>query len=519
MTRLALLVPLLAIPLGCAEYDMSPEDRSDSDNGEAPGNGDNDDGAGGLEPEAPDAYIPLMPAQTDVYVFVANPSLGTVTRVNVQTREVRTTSVGLDPQIVLTTPDYAHAVAFNRGDDTVTLIDASTLETTTVAVRRHFNRMVMSPDGRWVALWHDVNARRPDDPPATGIQSFNEVSLVDLSTAEHFAMAVGFNPRAIQFTDDSTLGVVVSDTYLALLDLTLPVPRPDLVQVSDDLVDPPAAEQVALTPDGAFAFVRQFGADDLVLVDLATHDVSSLPVGIDPTDLDLTPDGARAVVISRGSGQVHVFDTTDPFLAPEILDLPEGVVLGSLTMSPDGEKAILYSTAVLQDRYATWDLTTDQIQVRSLVKPVAGVAVTPTGGSLMVFHTQQDAPDADPSPFTGKWALSLIDLGDFRANPLLLPAEPIGFANATSGERGYLILDGTDSLAVLDYRTLLADEIRLRSHPVFVGVLPDLAPADGDEPPAWVSQEHPLGRISFYDPDDGSVETLTGFELNAQIED
>jgi hypothetical protein len=53
---------------------------------------------------------------------------------------------------------------------------------------------------------------------------------------------------------------------------------------------------------------------------------------------------------------------------------------------------------------------------------------------------------------------------------------------------------------------------------VFVGVLPDLDIADGDEPKAWVSQEHPLGRISFFDPDDTSLETITGFELNSEIE-
>jgi hypothetical protein len=34
-----------------------------------------------------------------------------------------------------------------------------------------------------------------------------------------------------------------------------------------------------------------------------------------------------------------------------------------------------------------------------------------------------------------------------------------------------------------------------------------------------VSQDHDLGRISFYDPDDDSLETLTGFELNSGIED
>ena len=72
---------------------------------------------------------------------------------------------------------------------------------------------------------------------------------------------------------------------------------------------------------------------------------------------------------------------------------------------------------------------------------------------------------------------------------------------------------------MLDYQTLLYEEIPLKSAPVYVGVLPDLDDTDNDEPPAWVSQEHELGRITFYDSDDDSIETITGFELNSEIED
>jgi hypothetical protein len=35
---------------------------------------------------------------------------------------------------------------------------------------------------------------------------------------------------------------------------------------------------------------------------------------------------------------------------------------------------------------------------------------------------------------------------------------------------------------------------------------------------AWVSQDHSLGRISFYDAPTGSMDTITGFELNSGIE-
>ena len=35
----------------------------------------------------------------------------------------------------------------------------------------------------------------------------------------------------------------------------------------------------------------------------------------------------------------------------------------------------------------------------------------------------------------------------------------------------------------------------------------------------FVSQRHPLGRVSFIDIDSGQVRTLTGFDLNSQIID
>jgi hypothetical protein len=72
---------------------------------------------------------------------------------------------------------------------------------------------------------------------------------------------------------------------------------------------------------------------------------------------------------------------------------------------------------------------------------------------------------------------------------------------------------------ILNYRTLIFEELALRSDAVFVGALPDLDPDDLDTPPAWVSQEHPMGRITFWDPDSQTDQTITGFALNGAIED
>ncbi len=519
---ITLSLALAALLVGCSESSFNgAQDAARGASSTAPPPSAPGESAGTTAPPEDEGnFLALLPAQTDIFVFVANPDRGTVTRVNVRTLAVDTTQVGNDPQVVLTTPDYSTAAIFNRGDDSVTVLDAVSLDGFTVDVRDNFNQMVLSPDGRWVALWHDTGAVRPDDPPAEGLQSFNETSFVDLTTGDHFPMAVGFNPRMVRFTPDGAIAVVVADAYLSVVDLTETPLEPRLIELVPDVLDPPAAEEVVLAPDASFAYVRQFGATDLLVVELATGDVDAVPAGINPTDLDLSPDGTEAVVVARGSQEIWIYDAADPFAGPPtVLPFPVGTVpnFGSLLFDPTGEQAVLYTTATLTERYLTWDRTDDSLRERALVKPVAGFAITPTGESMLAFHTLADGPDTEPT-FIGEWAMTLIALDDFRSNPLRLPGEPTGYANSNNGLHGYFIMDGEPYLEVLDYTTLLHEQIPLKSAPRFVGVLPDLDLGDDDEPQAWVSQEHDLGRISFFDPDDDSLETITGFELNSEIE-
>lgn len=469
-------------------------------------------------PEEPeDVFVVRPPAQTDAYVFIANPLRNTVTRVNVSTFRVDTVTVGVDPQIVLTTPDYTSAVVFNRGDDSVTLLDTDTLVSRTVPVRANHNDLVLSPDGRFAVTWHNEAREQTDDPIPEGLQSFNEVSFVEVASGAHFPMAVGFNPRGVRFTPDGDLAVVVADAYLATVDLTVSDPAPRLVELAPDELTPPAAEEVIVAADGSFAWVRQFGAEELLVVDLVDRTVDAVPAGVNPTDLDLSHDGTQAIAVARGSEELWVYEADNPFATPTVLPLPKGAPYGSLLIDPSGDQGILYTSASLVEQYAVWDRGTGEIRERTLRKPVAGMAVDPTGGTLLVFHTEEDGPQTDPL-FEGSWALTLVDLADLRTNPLRLPAEPLAYSNGTDGTWGFFIMDGQPYLEVLDYGTLLHTEYALRSIPEFLGVLPDVTPGDGDAPAAWVSQEHPLGRLSFYDPDDNTLETLTGFELNSEID-
>lgn len=518
-------LPLMLALGGCsAEFALSGEadydgsyDLNDT-GGQAPGDTFDLGGADtGLPPEDETDRLALRPALTDVFVFIAAPERDTVTRVNVQTLAVKTIPVGDRPTVVKTLPDMRRAVVLNQGDDTVTILDGEALQGQTVAIRDNLNTLALAPGGQWAVLWYDP-AADDGDVDLGGAASFNEISLVDLDRRVHVPVVPGFNPKGVAFTPDGALALVVSDASLAVLDLTEDDPVPRVIAIADPL-SAPIAEEVVVAPDGARAFVRQRGRNVVTVVDLATEAVDEVAVGEGPTDLDLTPDGMEAVVVCRAAAELHVLDVADPLSPARVVPFPDTTPLGSVTIGDDG-LALLFTTASATNRYATWLTSTDLIELKPLPKPVVSLTRTPDGSSLLAVHPSTDAADGStPEPYRGKPALSLISMADLRANTISLSSPVEAFANSPDGALGYVILEGQRYLEVLDYKRLLYDEIDLPSVPAFLGVLPDLDTKDADRPAAWISQEHPLGRLSFWDPDDGSLRTLTGFELNSQIEE
>lgn len=517
MARTTLLLLPSLLWTGCADYALEGAKTSEdaagdiADTGGQGGDADADadaDGDDTAPSEEEDDYLRLAPAATDAYVFVANSTRDTVTRISVPGLEVVTAKVGETPTVVLTTADYTRAVTLDEGSDTVSVIDADTLAVDSVEIRENFNSLSLSGDGNWVMAWYDPD--RESQGQSGGVQSYNEVSFVDLQTLTHWPMAVGFDPHGVRWSTDGRLALVVSDASLALVDLTAAEPSPHLIAIADSTTDAPAAEEVELSPDGTFAFVRQFGADEILVVDLATYVVTPVPVGANPTDLDLSPDGSQLAVVSRGDSELWLLEAADPFNHATVV--PMESPYGSVLFAGDGAQAVLYTNASLIDSFAVWDTATDVITEHDLVKPVQSMGVSPTGGSLLVFHTEEDAVDANPAdPFYGEWAITLIDLVDFRQNPLLLPAEPTSYAVSDDGHYGFFTMEGERYLETLLFDDLLYEEVTLPTDPVYLGVLPETDIA-------YASQEHDLGRISFYDAAAETLDTITGFELNSDIE-
>jgi hypothetical protein len=484
----------------------APREEGDSQGGGGDGYGSEDEGD----------FLALEPAATDAYVFVANPSRNTVTRVAVLDLSVITARVGVDPSVALTTPDYSKAVVFNEGSDDLTIINAQDMnDVVTVDLRENYNQMVMSPNGLWVACFHDAAAVDGDDGPSGGTESHSEVSLVNLDSRVAHHTIAGAEPRQVLFTDDSQRAVVISDDWVAIFDLDGEEPERTTIALSEGELNAPEAEEAVLSPDGRYLLVRQYGATELIVVDLETKELGRVPVGENPTDIDVTPDGAQAVAVARTAAELWLYDLSDPFATADVVALPPEQVLGSVLLSADNTKGLLYSTQSGLSRYAAWDRETDDedriIEVRELVKPVSGMALSPSGSTALIFHDFSNGDTPAESDYYNEYALTMVNLEDFFPHPLLLTGKPTAFAQTDDGETGFFIMDRQLELVVMHYKTLGFESVRLASPPVYLGVLPETSIAH-------VSQEHDLGRISFYDVESAELETMTGFELNNGIE-
>lgn len=488
-----------------ADADTDTDTDADSDT-------DYDDG---YDAEEELAYIKLEPVVVGGHVFVANPDRSSLTRISIADLAVVTEDIGPEPAIMVGAEAQGRVVILDTVEDAIQLITADSLEVQSVAVRPNLNQMTLSPDGRWAIGYHSsaVPEEQPDDG---GSWSYSEVSVVDVSTGAHWPQSVGFEPASIQFADDSSGAVLVNDSWLTHLDLSGDAPVSTRIQFAETY-DPPVAEEVIVTPAGRYALIRQFATSSLVLVDLAEATVSALDVGDNPTDLDVTADGARAVAVARGSGELWIYDLNDPTATPEVLSLPKGTVLGSISLSADGSVGLLYSTASGRSQFVSWAIDEDALgadtfQIHGSVKPIASVQVSPLGGTAILVHSAEDPKDLDPdSAYAGAPAITLVDMTDFFTNPIRLSSTPEGMSFSDNDRWAFFYQQDQPWLEVADLDRLLMDEQALLSNPAHVGVFPGTAVA-------YTSQAHVLGRVSFLDADSSTFQTITGFELNAEIE-
>jgi len=531
--------PALALVLTLGSFHCGAMDAESSD-ARAPGCSDGDcDGFGGTggsgggdgndnEPEDELESAFEAPVVTEKRVWAANPESGRVAIVDASTLEIRTIDAGFAPTHLAAIPSRKEgeeqAIVLNVLSHDATLIRIDTageVETTTAPVHEGANAWSIGPHGRYAIAWTD--ARRVENPDPT--EGFQDITVIDLAASPPKAtrLAVGYRPAQIVINEAESRAFAIAEPGISVIALDGDAPSlVNLVEVNAS--NPAATSSVDVTPDGTLAIVRHDGSEVVTVIDLVTSERVDFTLSGPVTDLDLARDGSFALAVVRSptpsggeeatpGSQVVVLPLPDALEDPEAaltLTLPNETV-GSASLTDAGDVALLYTNAVPSDRLVVVSLDTGTHRAISLKAPIKAVLPAPDSEHAVAIL-------APPTGSTKPGAFALVPTKSTlppRIQATEAPVLGVSIAPAPS-HRALVVVRGEAGQEHAAYLARLpqlqVDRVRLASPPLATG----MAPAANM---GFVAQEHPEGRLTFIDLENGAARTVTGFELGTRVVD
>jgi hypothetical protein len=521
-------------------------------------------------------------------VWIANPRSGRVAYVDASTLAVDSVEAGNAPTYVAPVPGAADAViVLNVLSRDATYLRAATVPVAATTsspattatkltnvmiphISPRANAWAVSADGRWALAWADARRVAASSvggvlAPADELEGFQDATVIDLAATPPVAttVAVGYRPVSIAFSDDVTRAFAVTEDGVSVIALppaavasgtaaaTVPKVIRD-VPIDSGLSshDAALASDVSISSASGVnrAIVRRDGFAEVRVVNLDSGDTVVLPLDGPATDLDVTPDGSKAVAVVRQSASVYVIPLGAAAPSPDAMvkTTIAGATIGSVVLTADNATAILYSNAIASDRLEVLDLATGASHELRTHAGVLSVFPTPDANYAVVLHrdpgtggtgtggtgtggasggsaggggaTSVNPPPPPPRP--GK-AFSIIPLDGSRSGRIQgTEAVPQSIGVGPASDR-VLVTIRDDAAAVYavyvaSIPSLEVQRFALASPPTATGVVAGVVAAGSR---GYVSQEHPEGRITFIPFDGSSLRTITGFELGARVVD
>jgi YVTN family beta-propeller protein len=254
--------------------------------------------------------------------------------------------VGRVPHQVVVSDVANKLVASNTADDTLSIVDLSTLRTSTLELDEEPEHMALAPDGVLLAI---------------GNIAAGTVSLVSLEQDTELARVAGlFDPHNLTFSPDGALLYVANlgANHVSVIDVAratvideIPVGGPPAVAAAEG----PGAEfqgiiNVTATPDGRLGFAAHGEAGELAVIDLRTRELKKrVALGELPWRAYSTADGRLMLVPNNGDRTMSVISTAAlevVAILPAAEDV-SGVNTGwfettAFALSRAGRKAVVY---------------------------------------------------------------------------------------------------------------------------------------------------------------------------------
>jgi hypothetical protein len=477
-------------------------------------------GGSSLPPEMELDHTFRAPVATGRVLWSANPDSGRVALIDAQTLKVRMTNAGFGPTYLAAVPSAAgtdSAIVLNVGSHDASWLSATAdqIGVTTIPTHTGANAWSISDDGHFAIAWTDVTQIVGADPT----DGFSELTVIDLSATPPAStrLSVGFRPSQVVFDAAKLHAYAVVDEGISVLDLSGDPLVSALIPVSASGSD---ARDVNISPDGSFAVVRVDGSADIEIFDLTSSASPPQTVHLesDATDLDLSADGqtATAVLGNETPPKVVSFAVPNPGTDPanfQSAAIPNELVR-SVTLAPDGKVALLYANAVPSDHLTLLDTApADGFPFRTvdLKGAVQRVYVSPDSQTAITFQLP-------PVGSMEKGLFSVVSTEIVRSPKIVgtdAVPQDIAFSDATVGKALVTVHDSTSTVFgvyVVGLANLEQNFVALASAPLpgAAGIVPDVRVG-------FVAQQNPEGRITFINLDSGVTQTLTGFEIAAQV--
>ena len=318
-------------------------------NGEE-GGGSPTTGGSGPPPEVEDEGDFRVPKASGKYVYTASKTTDSVAVIDTATLAIDVVVVGRAPAVVEAIPgqvgDAGSAVVLDQGSDDVAVLRTSEAGVTTLSIHKvtaGANNLQVSPDGKYVFVYHDV-----DGPEQLGPGSDQELTVLEVASGVTHLMTVGAHPREIVFaTDNTTAWVITAAGVNVVAYATLgTVGKPPLLPVVDDPGIDPATLEVVVAASEGLALARVDGAAWLAVTDLKTGALTVLDLPIAPTDLDVAPAGKFAVLTLPGAGGSSFLELALPPVPGNefTVHAVDGEYVGQSAIARNGDAMLLFTT-------------------------------------------------------------------------------------------------------------------------------------------------------------------------------
>ncbi|MFE5537954.1 beta-propeller fold lactonase family protein [Streptomyces sp. NPDC056519] len=286
----------------------------------------------------------------------------------------------------------------------------------------------------------------------------SSAAFVDRTTDEVRQVSgakLGANPSAIAVTPDGNKAYVANFGTIAVGKDTPPQTVTVLdTRTGERVKDIPVGKQptdVTMSPDGSTVYVVNSGTvfdpGGVSVISTATGEVTRTVTGLsNPSALALSPDGRLAYVTNQENATVSVIDTGTYGVA-DVVPLPEeGLYPTDVTVSPDGSKVFVAGN--LNGRVVVLDGRDPHARPQVVAVPGFGLpqalGLTPDGRSLYVTEAASNE-------------VAVIDTHTMKAaqNTIKVGRNPTSVAVSSDGKLAYVTssLDDTKGLSVIDTAT------------------------------------------------------------------